>query len=266
MSKNFSGPVVVTGAASGIGLSVAEQLTSSGVSVVAVDRRPCPVPGVPTITCDLADPSAVSAAVERMPVRISGLANVAGVPGTADPATVLAVNVMGTRLLTEALLDRLVPGGAVVNVSSVAAHRSTVTDATAHELTTLADVDSLGDWLATQGLEGPAAYDTSKHALNLWTRSLAARLIDSQRRALTISPGPIETPLLGDFKQSMGDDAIARAEHAVGRHGRPEEIASVIVFALSPAASWVNGIDIPVEGGLGAVRASAVSSTQGGTA
>lgn len=72
-----------------------------------------------------------------------------------------------------------------------------------------------------------------------------------------MSPGPVETPILADFRSSMGADRIAAAEALTGRHGRPEEIAQAIFFLLSPRASWVNGVDLKVDGGFHALRALA---------
>lgn len=165
--------------------------------------------------------------------------------------------------MAAALVDRLEPGAAVVNVSSLAAHRCLMNQSAIDAIANAGDLDEVDAWINEHRLDGSAAYDASKRALNQFTTQLAARLAPLGHRALTVSPGPIETPILGDFKASMGVDAIARAEAAVGRHGRPEEIAAVIVFALSPGATWVNGIDIPVDGGLGAIRATA--ATLGGS-
>jgi NAD(P)-dependent dehydrogenase (short-subunit alcohol dehydrogenase family) len=248
----FDAPVLVTGAASGIGAALVAVLRDHGQDVIALDR----VPGPDIVECDLSRPASVAAAVAGLPERLGGLANVAGVPGTAPSATVLAVNWLAPKLLATALSPRLVPGAAVVNVASVAAHRNTQP---AESLRQLADVTSLDDvtgWLDAHPVEGPAAYDTSKRVLVDWTVLHAASLLSAGTRALSISPGPVETPILRDFATSMGQDAMDRSEAAVGRHGRAEEVAAVIAFALSPAATWLNGIDILVEGGLMAARAA----------
>ena len=173
----------------------------------------------------------------------------------------LAVNLLAPRRLITGVLPRMRPGGAVVTVASVAAHRNVVPPA---GITALLAAQTSGDidaWLAEYPLTGSQAYDTSKHALVRWTQLLAAELLSSGIRALSVSPGPVETGILTDFAATMGQAAIDRSAATVGRHARPGEIAAVISFALSDAASWVNGIDIPVEGGLFAARAAATGGT-----
>ncbi|GAA3950790.1 coniferyl-alcohol dehydrogenase [Gordonia caeni] len=243
-------PVVVTGAASGIGAATASLLRHRGHEVVGVDRADGP--GI--IGCDLADPAAIDALAQRLPAVLGGLANIAGVPGTADAYTVLAVNVLAPRHLTALVLPRLVAGSAVVNVASVAAHRNTAPPAALEELIAATGPDDVRAWLAAHPTDGPAAYDTSKRVLVDWTTRLAGALVSRGVRALSVSPGPVETPILGDFTASMGAESMDRSIATVGRHGRPDEVAAVVDFALSEEASWLNGIDLPVEGGLLAAR------------
>lgn len=255
----FTGNIVVTGVASGIGLALADQLAAAGATVYGLDRRDCPLESVRTVLCDLSDAHSINNAVTALPDDVNGLANVAGVPGTAAAPTVLAVNLLGPRLLTELLLPRMSAGAAIVNVASVAAHRNTESPASIDDLLRVRSRTELNTWLRDHPIKGPAAYDTSKRALVDWTQLISAKLTERQIRALSVSPGPVETPILADFEESMGADAMARSHEAVGRHGHPHEIAAVAAFALSPAASWLNGIDIPVEGGLFATRAAAKS-------
>lgn len=246
-------PVVVTGAASGIGAALVEILHGQGREVIGLDRSP----GEGILTCDLSDPASIEAIVEQLPAKLGGLANVAGVPGTAPPRTVLRVNVLGPRLLTRSVLTRLQPHSAIVNVASVAAHRNTQQADAVEELIAAWTPDDVEAWLTAHHVDGPAAYDTSKRVLVDWTTRLAAALIGTGVRALSVSPGPITTPILDDFATSMGQDSMDRSVAAVGRHGRPEEVAAVVGFALSPDASWLNGVDLPVEGGLMAARTGA---------
>lgn len=248
--------LVVTGAASGIGLALVRRALQMGIEVWAVDRNQCPEPQATTVLCDLADPEQIASL--ELPPQIDMLANVAGVPGTAPPELVLAVNTLGMRLLTTRCLDAMPRGGRIVNVASVAAHRNTLELPDIASLLEVADRADLDAWLAAHPLGGPAAYDSSKRAVLEWTSSLAAFLIPRGIGVVSVSPGPTETPILTDFTTSMGAASIDRSAAAVGRHGTADEIAAVIEFFLSPAASWTNGIDVPVEGGLFATRAALI--------
>ena len=103
----------VTGAASGIGDAVARRLNAAGADVVSLDIRAPEAPVDQHIPCDLSDPGAIDAAVDATEGELGGLCNVAGVPGTQSAELVFAVNFLGLRYLTEALLPRIAPGGAV---------------------------------------------------------------------------------------------------------------------------------------------------------
>jgi NAD(P)-dependent dehydrogenase (short-subunit alcohol dehydrogenase family) len=253
--------VLITGAAAGIGAELARMCSRSGHKVIGLDRIPCDIAGVEGLVCDLADADAIDAAVSALPDKVDAIASVAGIPGTHPPARVLAVNLLAPRRLIIGVLPRMRPRGVVVTVASVAAHRNVVSAAGITALFATQTPDDITAWLSRYPLTGSQSYDTSKHALVRWTQLLAAELLPTGIRALSVSPGPVETGILADFAATMGQAALDRSAAAVGRHARPDEIAAVINFALSDAASWVNGIDIPVEGGLFASRAA----IQGGT-
>ena len=244
---------LVTGASSGIGRALTEQLLSTSACVYALDRHADVPTGSIPVTVDLTDGAALAEAVAGLD-DLDGIANIAGVPGTARPEQVLRVNVIGLRTLTDAALPRLRPGGAVINLASLAAHRTPYDDATVAALLDASDAEVLA-FAAREQLAGAAAYDLSKKWVVLATRRLAGRLNGRDQRACSVSPGPVETPILEDFRSSMGPSVDAAAS-LVSRHAQPAEIAAVVAFLLSPAASWVNGIDLVVDGGLTAVRSS----------
>jgi len=248
--------ILVTGAGSGIGRSLVEQLLTAGHQVLGADRDVTGIPpGATAIRADLTDPAQIAALVDQA-VMLDGLANVAGVPGTAPPETVLRVNFLGTRRLTDALLPRLQRGAAVVNVASLAGRRPVCDEDTAWRLQGAADEDIIG-WAKEAGLSGSDAYDLSKKLLVTWTVATAAAQLSHGVRVCAVSPGPIETPIIDDFRTSMGA-SVDGTVGIVGRLGRAEEVAAAAAFLLSPAASWVNGVDLELDGGLLAARAVAV--------
>lgn len=235
--------ILVTGAASGIGAALAARLAAAGDTVIGLDRAGSDV------TCDLADTGAIAAAAERITGRLDGIAHVAGLPGTADPAVIMAVNCDAPRLLTEALAPRLSAGAGVIAVASVTAARCPLDDAAKDE------------WLGLPPAARPAladgktAYEYSKALLIRWVQHAAAAFRAQGIRVNAVSPGPVETPLLADFETSIGADRIAAAAALTGRHARPDEIAAVAQFLLGADAGWINGTDIKVDGGYHALRA-----------
>lgn len=241
--------ILVTGAASGIGAALVAML---GGNVIGLDRA-APPGG---IGCDLADPDAIAAAIDRIEGPLTGIAHVAGVPGTWDAATILSVNTLAPIALTEGLLTKCAQGASIVTVSSVTALRTTWTEADIDML-----IDAPRDCAVAKvaSLDGARAYEVSKAAVNRWTVRTAARLKPRGIRLNTVSPGPVQTPILKDFETSIGVDRLARAESMTGRHGLPHEIAGVIAFLLSDAACWVSGTDIRVDGGYHAIRAVGAS-------
>jgi NAD(P)-dependent dehydrogenase (short-subunit alcohol dehydrogenase family) len=259
VSDRPAGAIVVTGAASGIGRATCELLVASGLAVVGLDRNAAEVPGVEPLICDLADADAIDRVIDRLREPLGGLVNCAGLPGTHPPERVLAVNLLAARRLGDGLAERIVAGGAVVNVASVAAWRSDRSEREVAEVLGASDVAAL-EWLASAALDGPAAYDFSKKALQALTLWQSARWLQ-HLRCVSVSPGPTVTPILADFEQSMGADRIRASADAVGGHAQPEDVAAIIAFLLSPAARWINGIDVRVDGGLlGARMAPAVAA------
>lgn len=253
------GTYLVTGTASGIGREVASQLIAAGSEVIGWDKSADGVAGGSHHSVDLSDDEAVEAAAAMLPEQLDGLINVAGVPGTASAETVFAVNLRGTRTVTDLTAPRIAAGGAVVTLASIAAYRCELDD---EEIATLLDDLSADEAIEKFSLDGARAYDATKKALLAWNSRLVGRLLPLGIRACTVSPGPTQTPILGDFEQTMGS-SVTRAEAALTRHATTREVAATAVFLAGPDASWVNGIDLRVDGGLMTLAQS--SGTTGAT-
>ena len=112
--------ILLTGASSGIGRACCELLAADGDEVVGLDIQAAPPQAAQHVQCDLSEPDSIDAALRQIDGRFDALLNVAGVPGTVDPALIMRVNILGLKHLTEAVIDRLNPGGAIVSVASIA--------------------------------------------------------------------------------------------------------------------------------------------------
>jgi NAD(P)-dependent dehydrogenase (short-subunit alcohol dehydrogenase family) len=253
---------VVTGAASGIGRATAAKLVRSGAEVIALDRV-APTDSVGEfIPVDLADPESIRAAASKLPDGVAGLLNIAGVPGTVPPEILARVNYLGLRMLTESVLQKIRTGGSVVNVASTAGEnwRDNVV---AH--LGLAATGSFAeglDWITRHEWPRERAYAWFKEALIVWTtaRSVGMRAKHGVR-INCVSPGPVDTPILEDFRISLGTERVSDALRRGGGAAMPDDIAEPIVFLASSASRWIVGANLVVDGGVSASRLEDIYAT-----
>ena len=241
---------VVTGAASGIGLAIAELFASQGAAVVLIDqsqeRLDAAVANIQQKThqaisgfaCDVASEESVQRAFSEIATPIDILVNCAGVAhvGTllSTPAAeferLFAVNVRGTYLCMQAAIKPMLETscGTILNMASIA---------------------------ATTGLADRFAYSMTKGAVLSMTLSVAKDYIAQGIRCNCISPARVHTPFVDGFvaRNYPGHEAekmndLARSQ-PIGRMGKPEEIAALALYLCSDAASFITGADYPIDGG-----------------
>lgn len=247
---------VVTGAASGIGKAACEILAALGADVVGVDVQPIEVDGITnTHHLDLADGDAVDAVADTIGGQVDALFNCAGIPGTADPRVIAAVNFVGMRRLTERLVPHMPTGAAICCVGSTAAVNWPYHATALVELLAIDDDTAAIDWFGTHLPELGYPYDVSKAAVNAYTAWRAIGLNPLGIRINCVNPGGTLTPSSREFSRAVrskegGAEMIEHWPTLLGRMARPAEQAWPMVFLNSPFASFTNGACIFVDAGL----------------
>jgi len=241
--------VVVTGAASGIGRQAAEFLLADGAKVIALDRNPSDLKVEQFIAVDFTQPETIAAAVKKIDGEIDVLLNIAGVPGTLDPEVVMRVNVLGLRMLTDLLIDRIRRGGSVTHVASIAGAQWAAHLDEVQRLLATPDYETGVAWVKDHPMDGKRAYDFSKECVVVMAKQQGHWLRERGVRVNTVSPGPVQTPILKDFRESVGPllDLVTRE---TGRDATATDIARVILFLSDPTIEWLNATDVQVDGGF----------------
>ncbi|MEM1273342.1 MAG: coniferyl-alcohol dehydrogenase [Pseudomonadota bacterium] len=244
--------IAVTGVASGIGAALAARLSADGYDVIGFDIKDTNKNVAQFVPLDLADTASINAAVAEVDAPIDGLCNNAGLPprhGLA--ATLLKVNFLGTRAFTRLMLRHLKPRAAIVNIASRAGGHWQQNLDQVLRLGSLKASAEVATFVDGEGLDATRAYNLSKEAVIAWTLAQTETLIGRDLRMNSISPGAVATAILDDFARAFGDKVAGNIERA-GRAGTAEEIAQLAAFLLSPQSSWIKGIDIAIDGGMGA--------------
>jgi len=252
MSILFGKTIVITGVASGIGARTAELAGQLGADVIGVDmREPAGHHGV-FVKADISSKAGVEDLVAQLPPRLDALCNVAGLSGSTGAAATLAVNFYGLRALSEALAPKLREGGAIVNVASIAGFGWRANLNRAASMVGIEGFPDVAKVIADHAVKNEEGYPVSKELLLLWTFRAAHQDLFKSRgiRVNAVSPGPVETPILKQFRTVLGDARVDSDIARVGRAGTSGDIAPVVLFLCSDGARWINGANVPVDGGL----------------
>jgi NAD(P)-dependent dehydrogenase (short-subunit alcohol dehydrogenase family) len=237
--------VLVTGGADGIGWATARRFAAGGHLVAIADLRADAAmaraaelgPAHLGLGCDVADEAQVEAAVAAVLARfgrIDVLVNNAGIPDSMAPTLaqetgffmqLLAIHLQGTFVASREAARAMLAqgGGAIVNLGSLAGN---------------------------MGLPRRNAYGAAKAGIHSMTRSMAVEWGRGGIRVNAIAPGYVRTPLMAKLEQEGKVDTSAIARRSpLGRLGTPEEMAEAIWFLASPAASYISGVVLNVDGG-----------------
>lgn len=255
---DFTGSrVVVTGGASGVGAALLDVLDELGKPEVTVlDISEPTGPHSTFIQTNLSNRAAIDAAVAQIDGPIHALFNNAGVADTSQREIVLGVNLLAPIYLTDALLPKIAEGGSVTTTASIAGMAWQRRLAEHLELLAQEGWDAKSAWLDGRDL-GVDTYGFTKETMQVWTMRDAARLRQSGVRINSVCPSPIDTPLVKDFFETLGEAGMNFSiQHAGGRMVSGREVAMLLAYLGSSAATFVSGQNIDIDNGL---RASLVT-------
>ncbi|WP_353064673.1 3-oxoacyl-ACP reductase family protein [Tunturibacter psychrotolerans] len=246
MSKLNNKVALVTGGSRGIGAGIAKRLAADGANIAitytkGAEAAQAVVKEIEStgrkaiaIQADAADAAAVKAAVEKTVATLGRLDVLVNNAGTAIPKTfeettleemdrVIAINVRGVFVATQAALKHMKEGGRIITIGSC-----------------------VGERMMTPGL---VSYSATKGAVKMFTQGLSREVGGRGITVNNVQPGPIDT----DLNPAAGDWAEPQvAATALKRYGHVDEVSALVSFVASPEASYITGANLTVDGGTNA--------------
>ena len=244
--------VVITGAYSGVGAAAVELLASLEASeIIALDIKRPGGPITRFIETNMGDAAAIDAAAAAIEGPVHALFNNAGIAATNPALEVMKVNYLGVRRLSEALLPKIPEGGAIAITASIAGSQWAGHLAEILELLAISDREQAIAWIQDHAELVGGGYDFSKECLQVYTMKVSKATMARGVRTNSICPGPIDTPLLPDFKKSMTEALINwQIEQTYGKLATSEDVAKALVFLGCDASAFVNGLNLNVDAGF----------------
>jgi NAD(P)-dependent dehydrogenase (short-subunit alcohol dehydrogenase family) len=255
---------IVTGATGGMGSATARALAGQGWPLILCDldagrledvAAPLRDQGrsVEILAGDFADRTFPARLIERLGgARIGALVHTAGLsPTMAEPARILEVNYDASVRLTDAILPHMAKGACAVLIASSSGYDAKALgfDDAVRALGAGDDSSSLLEIATNSGF----AYMLSKRGVQMLVERMSPAFGERGARIMSISPGLIDTAMGRAEQKAHPQMDVMLQKTPLGRYGSAEEIATVAAFLCSPAASFVSGSDIKVDGGVLAV-------------
>lgn len=252
------GIAVVTGAASGMGESSARLLAQAGWPLLLCDvnaerlgnsAKALGAGDAELLAGDISSPEFGAQLVAALKGRkVGAMVHAAGLsPTMASAERILDVNLAGTMRLTNAVLPHMSEGACAVLIASSAAHQ--IGDRMDETIGAVVTSEAVASLVPLCQDNSGMAYSVAKRGVYLWTKWIAHEFGARGARTASISPGIIDTPM---GRQEMEQQEVMQmlvAKSALPRLAHADEVGAVAVFLCSPAASFITGTDILVDGG-----------------
>ena len=232
---------LVTGGSSGIGRAITETLKSQGADVYVLDlneNKSNTLQGISTIKTDITNSSKLKEVFNKLPDKIDILINNAGIglvgnieqTKEKDFDNLYNVNIKGVYNCVKTFLPKMKSnGGAIINMASIVSHVA---------------------------VNNRFAYTMTKGAVHAMTYAIAKDYIQYGIRCNSVSPARVHTPLVDEYlgKNYPGkEDEMFKnlsKTQPIGRMGKPEEVANLVLYLCSDEASFITGSDFPIDGGF----------------